>query len=57
MLLNERANARLCTIFATNLTPPQLRERYGERIASRLFDRENGAFLRCVGKDLRTQNG
>ena len=57
LLLNERVNARLCTIFATNLTPPQLRERYGERIASRLFDRENGAFLRFVGKDLRTQKG
>lgn len=57
MLLNERMNARLCTIFATNLTPAQLKERYGERIASRLFDRENGAFLRFVGKDLRAQNG
>ena len=54
-LLNERNAARRHTVVATNLTPVQLRERYGERVASRLLDRTAGATLLFKGKDLRQQ--
>jgi len=57
MLLNERTNAGLSTIIATNMTPSEVKERYGERIASRMFDRDKGSYLRFLGKDLRTKNG
>ena len=41
-LLTQRYNAQLFTIVTTNLTPKQIREHYGERIADRfneMFDR------------------
>lgn len=53
MLLNERLNRRLHTVIATNLTPKDLLERYGERVLSRLMDRQSGEFIRLTGKDLR----
>ncbi|NCB05724.1 MAG: hypothetical protein EOM69_09415, partial [Clostridia bacterium] len=37
-LLNERQLAGLHTVLSTNLTIPQLKERYTERVASRLLD-------------------
>ena len=52
-LLNERMANRRHTIIATNLTPPQLKERYGERVASRLLDRTCTAAVQFKGKDLR----
>lgn len=54
MLLNERAANRLHTVIATNLTPVQLMERYGERVSSRLLDRGACASIQLKGKDLRT---
>ena len=55
MLLNERFAARRHTIIATNLTPVQLKARYGERVASRLLDRGTVACVQLKGKDLRSQ--
>ena len=52
-LLNERAAAKRHTVVATNLTPAQLKERYGERVASRLLDRTATAAVQFRGKDLR----
>ena len=43
-LLSRRYNAQLFTIVTTNLTPKQIREHYGERIA----DRFNEMFERIV---------
>ena len=54
-LLNERAAAKRHTVVATNLTPTQLRERYGERVASRLLDKTCTAPVLFTGKDLRRQ--
>jgi len=52
-LLNERTAAKRHTVVATNLTPTQLWERYGERVASRLLDRNLCAAVQFKGKDLR----
>lgn len=52
-LLNERMAARRHTVVATNLSPMQIQETYGERVASRLLDRGRGATMRLEGKDLR----
>ena len=53
-LLNERTAAKRHTVVATNLTPVQIRERYGERVASRLLDRRICRHIQLKGKDLRT---
>lgn len=52
-LLNERMAARRHTVIATNLSPLQLQERYGERVASRMLDRSRTAAMILKGKDLR----
>lgn len=52
-LLNERMARKRHTVFATNLTPVQLNERYGERVASRLLDRTCTGAVQLKGKDLR----
>ena len=54
MLLNERIAAKRHTVIATNLTPVQLQERYGERVSSRLLDRSVCGAVQLKGKDLRT---
>lgn len=53
VLLNERLVQRRPTIIATNLTFPQLKERYGERLMSRLADTSLWDHIRLMGKDLR----
>ena len=52
-LLNERMAAGRHTVIATNLSPLQLQETYGERVASRLLDRSRCATIKLAGKDLR----
>lgn len=52
-LLNERGAARRHTVIATNLSPVQLYETYGERVGSRLCDRRSCKALLFTGKDLR----
>ena len=52
-LLNERMAARRHTVIATNLSPLQLQQTYGERVSSRLLDRTRCAVIKLEGKDLR----
>ena len=52
-LINERQNRGLSTVISTNLTLKELRERYTERIASRLNDPSNCEIIVLKGKDLR----
>ena len=53
ILLNDRLLKNRYTVIATNLTPPLLKERYGERIMSRLSDTKAWDHCRLMGKDLR----
>ena len=52
-LINTRMNKRKPTIFSTNLTQTEIRERYADRITSRLF----GEYIPLVfrGTDVRRQ--
>lgn len=52
-LINERQQSRRGTVLSTNLTVKELRERYTERIASRLLDKRQCALLMFVGDDVR----
>ena len=52
-LVNERMIAKRHTVIATNLSPAQLHERYGERVASRILDRNRSATMLFSGKDVR----
>ncbi|MCL2846074.1 MAG: ATP-binding protein [Firmicutes bacterium] len=52
-LVNERLVARRATIITTNLDRDMVIERYGDRIASRVFYKEITAELKLTGKDLR----
>lgn len=52
-LLNERRTARRHTVIATNLSPLQIKECYGERVASRILDRSLSATMRFTGRDIR----
>lgn len=53
-LINERVLAHRHTVIATNLTPSNVKERYGERIYSRLSDGKTGGFFEIKGDDVRT---
>lgn len=52
-VINTRINNRRCTIINTNLSKKEIEQKYGERIASRLF----GEYLpiRFAGTDVRFQ--
>ncbi len=52
-LINERQIRGLSTVISTNLTLKELRERYTERIVSRLNDPKNCEIIVLKGKDLR----
>ena len=53
-LVNERQNRNLSTVISTNLDMATFRERYTERIASRLSDTKNSMIMVLKGKDIRT---
>ena len=53
VLLNERMGKKLNTVIATNLTQPQIKEIYQERIMSRLSDKDYWDRLWLQGSDLR----
>ena len=53
LILDERLKNGLTTIITTNLSELQLKERYGERIFSRLSDTKHALMRRIPGKDLR----
>ena len=52
-LLNERQNRGLSTVISTNLDMERFRERYTERIASRLRDSRHCKVMSLLGKDIR----
>lgn len=54
-LLNERQIRDLPTVISTNLDMAKFRERYTERIASRLMDSRKCKVLNLLGKDIRTE--
>ena len=52
-LINERQTAGKATVISTNLNPRELRERYTERIASRLLDKHQCTPVLFMGEDVR----
>ena len=53
LVLDERVRDGKATIITTNLSELQLKEKYGERIFSRLSDTKHSLMRRIPGKDLR----
>ncbi len=53
ILINERLLANRHTVVATNMMPEQIKERYDERVFSRLCDITRCNAIRLMGKDLR----
>ena len=56
-LLNERQIAGRRTVISTNLDITELRERYTERITSRLLDSKSCRILHFIGDDVRMRLG
>jgi len=56
-LINERQRRNLTTVLSTNLNQEEIRQRYTERIASRLTDRRSCLFISLVGQDIRNGRG
>ncbi len=54
-LINDRMARLQPMVFSTNLTPAELHDRYGARMASRLMDRSVVRVLRLEGQDVRLQ--
>lgn len=52
-LINDRMSRQMPMAFSTNLTPAEINDRYGTRMASRLLDRSGVAVLRLEGEDVR----
>ncbi|MCR5566865.1 MAG: ATP-binding protein [Clostridiales bacterium] len=52
-LLNERQNRNLSTVISTNLDMAKFRERYTERVASRLRDSRCCKVMNLIGRDIR----
>lgn len=52
-LLNARMESGLCTAITTNLSRPELKNRYTERVTSRLLDTRSGEALPFLGRDIR----
>lgn len=53
MLINERTRAKKAVCISTNLSPDDIKQRYTERVSSRLFDRSRSAVLKFADTDLR----
>lgn len=56
-LLNERGNRGASTVISTNLDMEEFRNRYTERLASRMRDRRSCQVLALEGDDIRTGGG
>ena len=54
-LLEERQQAGRSTVISTNLNEKELRERYTERVASRVLDRRHCTLIPLEGDDVRRQ--
>lgn len=53
LIISERLQNKKSTIITTNLEPLSLRDRYGERIFSRLFNKNESFNAKIIGSDLR----
>ena len=53
LVINERRMKNLRTIITSNLTPSELKERYDERIFSRILDKKTSITLELKGSDKR----
>lgn len=53
-IINERVMRNLATVCITNLSLKGLQERYGERLMSRLCDRNTTTVIQLTGENLRT---
>lgn len=53
LILSERERHSRPVIISTNLLPENILDRYGERIYSRIANKQTGAFFHLDGKDLR----
>ena len=52
-LLDDRCFNKKTTIITTNLAPNQLIERYGDRVCSRILNKQDSIMLNIDGDDLR----
>lgn len=52
-LINERNAANLHTVIVTNLTFDEIKDRYGDRIHSRLMDKNTSIKIIFCGEDIR----
>jgi len=52
-LVEHRTQRGLPTMLAANMNEQQLKERYSERISSRLFAQKQSSVIRFIGADLR----
>lgn len=52
-VLDERQSAGRSTVVSTNLNEKEIKERYTERVASRLLDKRHSAFIPFAGDDVR----
>lgn len=52
-VINERQTHNLPMIISTNLNIEEIQERYGDRIASRIFNKRTNLIIPFGGKDLR----
>ena len=52
-LLEHRIRKNLPTIFSTNMNSTQLKDRYTEKVTSRLFAETHASVLRLAGDDVR----
>lgn len=56
-LINERQQAGQHTVITTNLSKDELKQRYTERIASRVLDPRQCRVMAFVGEDVRKRSG
>ncbi len=52
-IINQRQLKNMSTIISTNLTPQMIRDQYGDRLFSRIFDKHNTMPIKFDGQDLR----
>ena len=52
-IINQRQLNNASTIISTNLAPQMIRDQYGDRLFSRIFNKQNTLALKFDGKDLR----
>lgn len=53
LIANERFNSGKNTVFSTNLTLSDFRDRYGERVLSRLCNKQNSLTINLISDDVR----